>query len=79
MQAKKKRVLRKAAAAKKFYRLDTLTQMLDAGASTIKDWADDPENDFPQRIQIGPRAVAWIAEEVDSWLKRKIQQGRVAT
>jgi prophage regulatory protein len=25
-------------------------------------------NDFPQRIQLGPRAVGWFEEEVATWI-----------
>lgn len=25
--------------------------------------------DFPKRIQLGPKSVAWIEDEVDEWLR----------
>lgn len=32
--------------------------------------------EFPQSIQIGPRAVAWVEEEVDAWIEERIEFGR---
>lgn len=28
-------------------------------------------NNFPKPIRLGPRAVAWDAEEIDAWLTEK--------
>ncbi|MCL7939152.1 AlpA family transcriptional regulator [Halomonas sp. ATCH28] len=32
--------------------------------------------EFPQSIQIGPRAVAWVEEEVDAWIEARIEAAR---
>ena len=32
---------------------------------------------FPKPINLGPRAVGWIAEEIDAWLRRQIASSRV--
>ena len=32
--------------------------------------------DFPRPISIGPRAVAWIEDQVDDWIERKIEASR---
>ena len=31
---------------------------------------------FPQRVKIGPRAVGWVEDEVQSWLLEKIAASR---
>ncbi len=31
------------------------------------------EGDFPAPIQLGPRAVAWVESEVDSWIEQRIK------
>lgn len=33
-------------------------------------------DEFPKRIKIGNRAVAWIEREVDQWVKNKIPESR---
>jgi|25BtaG_2_1085352.scaffolds.fasta_scaffold00020_70 prophage regulatory protein len=30
--------------------------------------------DFPQSLQIGPRAVAWVESEVEQWIEKKIKE-----
>jgi prophage regulatory protein len=32
----------------------------------------ESEQRFPQRVNIGPRAVAWVASEVQEWLKQRM-------
>lgn len=32
--------------------------------------------DFPAPIKIGPRASAWVEEEIDAWIKRRILASR---
>ena len=31
---------------------------------------------FPQRVLLGPRAVAWIESEIDSWIVSQIENSR---
>jgi prophage regulatory protein len=31
------------------------------------------DGDFPSPVQIGPRAVAWVDEEVDAWIAERIR------
>jgi prophage regulatory protein len=33
---------------------------------------------FPRPVSIGPKAVGWIAHEVDAWLNAQIQKSRAA-
>ena len=32
--------------------------------------------DFPEPINIGPRAVGWIADEVQAWIESRIDASR---
>ncbi len=34
------------------------------------------DGNFPKPIQIGPRCVAWVASEVDSWIGKCIEETR---
>ena len=34
-------------------------------------------NEFPTPISLGGRAVGWLEEDIDNWLKKKIEQGRI--
>ena len=36
------------------------------------------EGDFPKAIPLGPRAVAWSSDEIDSWIARLIEQAAAA-
>lgn len=59
-----------SAAQQKLYRKNTLVEKLDIGRTTLDEWVASGE--FPQPIKIGPRAIAWLAEEVDQWLDDKM-------
>lgn len=32
--------------------------------------------EFPAPIKLGPRAVAWVEEEVDAWIAQRIEASR---
>ncbi|XGA78580.1 AlpA family transcriptional regulator [Halomonas sp. CH40] len=34
------------------------------------------KGEFPQSIQIGPRSVAWVEDEVDQWIEERIEAAR---
>ena len=36
------------------------------------------KDQFPKHIKIGDRAVAWVASEIDQWVKSKIESRKVA-
>jgi prophage regulatory protein len=36
--------------------------------------AEDEEQRFPAPVPIGARAVAWVEDEVDAWIDRRIAQ-----
>tara|TARA_R110001583_G_scaffold18601_1_gene73815 strand:+ start:2640 stop:2810 length:171 start_codon:yes stop_codon:yes gene_type:complete len=44
------------------------------GLSRSSIYAYMAKGGFPKPIQLGPRAVAWIEEEVHKWLCDKISQ-----
>ena len=33
-------------------------------------------SEFPHSINLGPRAVGWIADEVDGWINEQIEKSR---
>lgn len=33
---------------------------------------------FPKPINLGPRAVGWVEQEIEDWLTRQIEQSRKA-
>lgn len=35
-------------------------------------------NDFPSQISLGGRAVGWLEEDIDNWLKQKIEESQVS-
>ncbi len=34
---------------------------------------------FPRQIQLGERAAGWVEEEVDGWLRERIERSRKQT
>jgi len=32
--------------------------------------------EFPSQIQLGPRAVGWVASEITDWIEARIDQSR---
>ena len=37
------------------------------------------QGSFPKPINLGPRAVGWVASEIDAWLQQQLSASRVAT
>ena len=31
---------------------------------------------FPKPVQLGPRAVAWVADEIEAWITQRIEESR---
>lgn len=31
---------------------------------------------FPQSVQIGPRSVAWVEDEIDQWIQQRIESAQ---
>lgn len=44
------------------------------GLSRSSIYAYMAKGEFPKPIQLGPRAVAWVEEEVQEWLTNKLEQ-----
>ena len=58
----------------KFLRLPEVKGLVTYSATQI--WRLEKANKFPKRVQIGENRVAWIASEIDTWMKTKIEQSR---
>ena len=52
--------------SKNLYVLRTLCRATGVSRSTIWRWVKSGE--FPAPIQLGPRAVAWPASEIEGWM-----------
>ena len=46
------------------------------GLSRAQLYRLESHNEFPKRITISKRAVAWVREEVDSWIRQRIRESR---
>jgi prophage regulatory protein len=51
-------------------RLKDLQQRLTLSRSTI--YAKMAAGDFPAPIALGPRAVGWLASDVQKWIKSRV-------
>ena len=53
---------------KEYYRVKTLSEMLDIGQSTIYKWVADGR--FPKGIQLTKKLTVWAHEDLHSWLEK---------
>ena len=55
-------------------RLVTFAQLKQRGISLSRTQVDrlERENKFPKRIPLSEARVAWVTEEIDSWVAKKI-------
>lgn len=53
-----------------FIRLPEVKSITGMSKPTIYLWMK--ENRFPKAIKVGERSVAWIATEIDAWMKGRI-------
>ncbi len=60
----------------KFIRLASVKAQ--TGKSTSRIYAEMAEGTFPKPVKIGPRAVAWIQTEIQSWIDSKIAERETA-
>ncbi len=51
------------------YRRDALLKTLGISKSTLRNWM--LTQGFPSPIQLGPRAVGWVASQVHAWLEQR--------
>jgi prophage regulatory protein len=59
---------------RRLYRLRQVKQFVPFGTSWI--YALEARGDFPKRIQLGPRAVAWVADEIEEWVAERVRLSR---
>lgn len=55
----------------KVLRLRQVLEITGLSKSTLYLYIQNRE--FPTQVQLGPKRVGWIEEEVQGWIKRKIQ------
>lgn len=58
--------------AKRLIRLPAVKARVDLSKSSIYQMVR--EGAFPRPIKIGPRACAWLEDEVDAWIEDRIAQ-----
>ena len=34
----------------------------------------DPADDFPEPVLLGPRSVAFVEDEIDAWIERRVAE-----
>ena len=59
---------------KTVWRLPEVMARTGLSRSTIYEQISNGE--FPQRISLGPRAVGWLADEVEGWIQGRIDDSR---
>ena len=60
--------------AKTIWRLPVVMARTGLGRSSIYDKIG--KGGFPEPINLGPRAVGWIADEVEGWITARIDESR---
>ena len=55
----------------KVLRLKDVKEKTGLGRSSIYDYMK--EGTFPKSIKLGERAVGWVADEVDLWLRKRLE------
>jgi prophage regulatory protein len=58
---------------RRFLRLKKVTEQTGYGRTSIYEMAK--QGRFPKPYQLGPRAVGWLADEVDAWIESRIRVG----
>ncbi len=43
--------------------------------SMVHVWRLEKRGEFPKRIQLGPNAIGWFADEVAAWCESRIRAG----
>ncbi|MCX7164768.1 MAG: AlpA family transcriptional regulator [Rhodocyclales bacterium] len=64
---------------KKYLRASQIVELTGLSRATI--YAMEKKGDFPQKIPLGARAVAWVESEIEAWLEERksaIKTGREA-
>lgn len=58
-----------AGCAPLIYRKSTVLAKFGISETTLRRWMCSEK--FPRPRQLGPRAVGWVAVEVDNWLEKR--------
>ncbi len=58
----------------RFIKLPTVKNRTSLSTSEIYRRIED--GTFPAQIKLGSKSVAWLEQEVDSWISKKIEQAR---
>lgn len=58
----------------KFLRLPQVLDRTGQSRSTL--YLRISEGTFPKQVSLGPRSVAWVEAEVESWISRRISETR---
>lgn len=48
------------------------------GRSRSRIYSDLQTGSFPKPINIGPRAVAWLEDEIDAWIRARVAEREAA-
>lgn len=51
------------------YRREKLLELMGISKSTLRNWM--LHEGFPRPVQLGPRAVGWVASTVHTWLEAR--------
>jgi prophage regulatory protein len=60
--------------ALRLIRLKEVLKRVSIGKSKI--YADIEKGQFPKPIRLGPNAVAWLEDDIESWIQEKIDASR---
>lgn len=55
------------------FREKELLHMLGVSRTTLRAWEQTEQ--FPRRIKLGPKAVAWRKADIDAWLATRQSRG----
>ncbi|HZR34775.1 MAG TPA: AlpA family transcriptional regulator [Nevskia sp.] len=50
------------------------TVMARTGLSRAMIYLLVARGDFPRQVQIGPRAVGWVEDEIESWIEERVRR-----
>ena len=60
---------------RKILRKPALCDKVGLGPVTIWRKANDPDDDFPAAVVLGPNATGWFEDEIDAWLESRPRGG----
>ena len=58
-------------------RLPRVMELTGLGRSSI--YAQMSAGDFPRSISLGPRAIGWLASDIDEWVNARVAASRKET